>query len=141
MNGGQTGKGKLEVWEDMTCDCQQCLFGSCSAWSLLENPTTKRGTFARENTKKRNFSCFFAHLIVPLSLFLSLEGTFARKFPKNCRFLRYFARLFVSLHAKYISNTDVDAVWPINRVIDSCLTVINRSQPVSALSYVKSIYH
>ena len=26
MNGGQTGKGKLGVWEDMTCDCPQCLF-------------------------------------------------------------------------------------------------------------------
>ena len=148
MNGGQTGKGKLGVWEDMTCDCQQCLFIralpgrfwktqrqkevlslgktqknvvflACSLtysylWPLVE------GTFARKNAKKRNFSCFFAHLIVTLRLFLSLalgsaaftkvkptERRYSRSeiFEKNCRFLWYFAHLIVPLSPNLTKST------------------------------------
>ena len=49
MNGGQTGKGKLGVWEDMTCDCQQCLFIRALPGRFWKTQRLKEGTFAREN--------------------------------------------------------------------------------------------
>ena len=94
MNGGQMAKGKLGVWEDMTCDCQQCLFIRALPGRFWKTQRQKRGTFARENTKKRGFSCFFAHLIVPL--------TFGRRhFRSEKRKKKKFFLLFRSLNRTF----------------------------------------